>query len=150
VSCLGAKYRPAPASCEGSMRSPVPSKAPRGGSCSSVVSAHAGPSGVVLQSGLASQLEDCLTRVGSFLERAVAALSRLSLVSAMLQTTPMLCPLAEVAASSAEDGGVELYGCFSPRVGNTRPRCLFRLPLRVRPSPKYWIRYCISCLSFGG
>jgi hypothetical protein len=37
----------------------------------------------------------------------------------MVETTPMSCPSCEVGASSAEDGGVELYGCFSPRVGNT-------------------------------
>jgi hypothetical protein len=42
--------------------------------------------------------------VGSFLEEAEEALGRLSLVPAMLQTTPMLCPPAEVGASSMEDG----------------------------------------------
>jgi hypothetical protein len=96
------------------MRSPVPSKAPHSGSWASVVSAP----GVVLQSALASQLEDCLEWVGSFLERAEAALGRLSLMPAMLKTTPMLCTPGEVGASSMEDGRVELYGCFFPRVGD--------------------------------
>jgi hypothetical protein len=103
------------------MRSSVPSKAPHSGSWASVVSAPAGSvaaSGVVLQSTLVSQLEDCLERVGSFLERAEAALGRLSLMPAMLKTTSMSCPPGEVGASSMEGGRVELYGCFSPRVGD--------------------------------
>jgi hypothetical protein len=37
----------------------------------------------------------------------------------MVKTIPMSCPPCEVGASSAEDGEVELYGYFSPRVGDT-------------------------------
>jgi hypothetical protein len=69
---------------------------------------------------MASQLEDYLTRVGGFLERAEAALGRLSHVPAMLKTTSMTCHLGEVSYSSMEDGQVELYGCFSPRVGDAQ------------------------------
>jgi hypothetical protein len=36
----------------------------------------------------------------------------------MLKTTSMACPTGEVGASSMEDGRVELYGCFSPRIGD--------------------------------
>jgi hypothetical protein len=43
-------------------------------------------------------------------------LSRLSLAPAMLKTSPTPCPPGEVGASSTEDKGAELYGCFSPRV----------------------------------
>ena len=49
----------------------------------------------MLQSALADQtalLQGCLARVGSFLERAEAALSGLSLVRAMLLTTMMSHP----------------------------------------------------------
>jgi hypothetical protein len=101
------------------MRFPIPSKEPCRGCWASAPMGSVASSGVVVQSALTSQLEDCLARVGSFLVQAEAALSRLSLVPAMVKTTPMSCPPCEVGASSAEDKGVELYGCFSPRVGDT-------------------------------
>jgi hypothetical protein len=52
-----------------------------------------------------------LERVESFLERAKAALSKLSLLPAMLS------PLGKVDIGPMEDLGVELYGCLSPHVG---------------------------------
>jgi hypothetical protein len=52
-----------------------------------------------------------LEQVAIFLERAEAALNRLSLLPAMLS------PLGEVGVGSMKDMGVELYGCLSPRVG---------------------------------
>jgi hypothetical protein len=76
-------------------------------------------SDVVLQSSPAAhvaQLQGYLERVESFLERVEATLSRLSLVPALLKTSPTSCPPGEVGASSTEDRGAELYGCFSPRV----------------------------------
>jgi hypothetical protein len=36
----------------------------------------------------------------------------------MLKTTPSSASPSEVVVGSAEDGGAELYGCFSPRVGD--------------------------------
>ena len=63
------------------------------------------PSDVMLRSTLAvqvEQLQECLTRVGSFLERAEAALSRLSLFSDMSKTTPMSCSLGEIGVGSTE------------------------------------------------
>jgi hypothetical protein len=75
---------------------------------------------VVWQSGMAAQaehLQGCLARVGSFLEHAEAALSRISLLPAMLKTTPTSGP-AEVSVGSPEDRGAELYGSFYPRVGD--------------------------------
>ena len=98
MPCLGvplvsrrchAEHRHAPASCVGSMESTPPSEALRCGSWASVVSATARSvpsSDVVLQSALAAQavqLQGCLARVGSFLARAEAALSRLSLLPAL-------------------------------------------------------------------
>ena len=80
------------------------------------------PSDVLLRSTLVvqvEQLQDCLKRVGSFLERAEAALSKLSPLPNMLKTTPMSCPPSEVGVGSADDGAAELYGCYSPRVGNS-------------------------------
>jgi hypothetical protein len=52
-----------------------------------------------------------LEQVASFLERAEAALSKLSLLPTVLS------PIGEVGVGSVEDIGVELYGCLSPRVG---------------------------------
>lgn len=113
------------------MESALPSKAFHCGSWASVVSASAGsttPSDVVLQSTLAAQakqLHGLLVQVGSVLERAEAALSKLSLVPAMLQTTPMPRPPGEADVGSAEGRGAELYGCFSPLMLGIVPcRCL--------------------------
>jgi hypothetical protein len=62
-----------------------------------------------------SSCEDALVRVGSFLE-----LGMLSLLSAMLKTSPMSRPPPdEVGIGSMEDKGVEVYGCFSPHVGDS-------------------------------
>ncbi|XBI11587.1 hypothetical protein VPH35_138615 [Triticum aestivum] len=127
VSQLDIVHRPALASCEGPMRSALPSKALHRGSWASVVSGIVGSptsSELMLQSALADQtalLQGCLARVGSFLERAEAALSRLSLAPAMLQTS--LTPHSPCAAGvcSAEERGAKLYGSFSPRVGDNSP-----------------------------
>ena len=55
-------------------------------------------------------------RVGSFLERAEAALGKLSLVPAVLQFAPAPHPPSEVdVGGSVENRIGELYGCFSPR-----------------------------------
>ena len=112
---LDVVHRPALASCEGPFHR---------WTWVSVVSGTAGSltlSELMLQSALTDQivlLQGCLARVGSFLERAEAALSRLSLAPAMLQTS--LTPHSPCAAGvfSAEDRRVELYGSFSPRVGD--------------------------------
>jgi hypothetical protein len=60
-------------------------------------------------------------RVGSFLERAEDALRKLSLELAMLKITPTSPPPGVIEVCSGEDMGVELYGCFSPRVGDSSP-----------------------------
>ncbi|XBI58488.1 hypothetical protein VPH35_039710 [Triticum aestivum] len=126
VSRLGTVHRVAPASCEGSVRSTPPSKLHfqlHQGSWASVVSVAAGsatPSELMLQSALADQtvlLQSCVVRVESFLERAEVALGRLSLVSALLQTTLTSHSPCASGVCSAEDRGEELYGSFSPRVG---------------------------------
>ena len=128
----GADHRHAPASCEGLRRSTLPAKVLRPGSWASVGCAPTGsvaPSNVVLQSALAAQSEQlqvCLARVESFLERAEVALCKLSLVSAMLNTIPAPCPVDKVG--SVEDTSEELYGCFSPRVGNSSSSTLSVLP----------------------
>ena len=71
---------------------------------------------MLLQSTLATQAK-LLMRVGSFLERAEAALDKLSLVSAVLQSAPAPHPPSEVdVGGSVENRVGELYGCFSPRV----------------------------------
>lgn len=80
--------------------------------------------GAIVQFRLSSCKACC--RVGSVLERAKVALSRLSLVLAMLQTSPMLRHPGEVGVGSAEDMRADLYGCFSPR-----PSCLGQLPIHV-------------------
>lgn len=105
----------------GSKGSTLPSKELRCESWPSIVSAPTSSvttSDVELQSTLAAQSE-LLQRVGSFLEMAEAALSKLSLVPTMLKTVPMTCLPGEVDVGSAEDKGPELYGCFSPRVNDS-------------------------------
>jgi hypothetical protein len=135
----------------------APSKGLRCGSWALVVSStfcSVPLSDVVWQSGMAAQaeqLQGCLARVGSFLEHAEAALSRLSLLPAMLKTTPMSGP-AEVSVGSLEDRGAELYGSFYPRVGENRcccPPCLaIHLPLRASLSPQSWLWCYRPCPSF--
>ncbi|XBJ21144.1 hypothetical protein VPH35_011846 [Triticum aestivum] len=76
---------------------------------------------MVLQTTLAAQtelLQGWQTRIESFLERAEAALNRLSLVSTMLQAT---AHLGVAVVESTEDRGAEPYGCFSPRVRDNSP-----------------------------
>jgi hypothetical protein len=51
------------------------------------------------------QLQGCLVRIASFLERAEATLSK-------------IFP-SEVRVDSVEDRGAELYGCFSPHFGDS-------------------------------
>ncbi|XBI23004.1 hypothetical protein VPH35_063955 [Triticum aestivum] len=104
------------------MKSTPPYKALHRGSWASIVSDDVGsapPTDVLLQSTLATQAK-LLMRVGSFLERAEAALDKLSLVSAVLQSTPTSRPSSQVdvVGGSIENRGEELYGCFSPRVGD--------------------------------
>ena len=107
------------------MNSTLPFTALRRGSWASVVSASASPttpSSMVLQTALADQtelLQGWQARMERFLERAEAALSRLSLVPAMLQAT--LQPLGVTVVDSMEDRGTEPYGCFSPRVRDNSP-----------------------------
>ncbi|XBJ22721.1 hypothetical protein VPH35_001060 [Triticum aestivum] len=107
------------------MKSTLPFTALRRGSWASVVSASASPttpSSMVLQTALADQtglLQGWQARIESFLERAEAALSRLSLVAAMLQAT--LQPLGVAVVDSTEVRGTEPYGCFSPRVWDNSP-----------------------------
>ena len=111
------------------------------------------PPDVMLQSALADQtalLQICLARVGSFLKRAKAALSSLSLAPALSQTTPMSRPPGVADVGSIEKGDQELYGCFSPRVGisssSVVPLC--RLLPRARPSPRSSPLCSRSCPSF--
>ena len=97
-SRLDTEHYRAPTPCDGPMVSQLPSKVLHRRSWASVVSAHAEsatPSDVLLRSTIAAQAE-LLVRVGSFLERAEAALSRLSLAPAMLQTS--LTPHSPCAA----------------------------------------------------
>ena len=83
-----------------------------------MVSASASPTSPsidVLQTALADQtelLQGWQTRIESFLERAEAALSRLSFLPATFLATQT--PLPHVG--STEDEGADPYGCFSPRV----------------------------------
>jgi hypothetical protein len=82
-------------------------------------------SDVVFQSSLAAKVEAlqrCLDRVASFLERAEATRSKLSLLPAVLS------PLGKVDVGPVEDLGVELFGCLSPRVG------VISSPLSTMPS----------------
>jgi hypothetical protein len=60
-----------------------------------------------------------MARVGLLLERAKAALRKLSLLSAMLKTTPTPYPPSEVGVDSVEHRDAKVYGCFSPRVGDS-------------------------------
>ena len=141
------------------MKFAPPSKALHRGSWASVVSATADStisSEVVLQSALAGQiasLQCCLMRVGSFLERAEVALSRLSLVSAMLQTAVTSHPPIAVGVCSEEDTEAKLYGCFSPRVGDISSSMFASLlsyvPLKTSPSPCSWLRCCKPCPRLG-
>ena len=97
------------------MKFAPPSKALHRGSWASVVSVTVDSttsSEVVLQSALADQialLQGCLVWVGSFLERAEVALSRLSLVPAMLQTAMTSHPPIAVGVCSEEDTEAKLY-----------------------------------------
>jgi hypothetical protein len=70
----------------------------------------------------AQQMQGYFARVESFLERAEAALSKLSLLPAMLKTSTMSGPPVEVGASSStEDKVAEIYVFFSPRAGDNSP-----------------------------
>ena len=141
------------------MKFAPPSKALHRGSWASVVSATADSttsSEVVLQSALADQialLQGCLVRVGSFLERAEVALSRLSLMPAMLQTAMTSHPPIVVGVCSEEDTEAKLYGCFSPRVGDISSSMFASLlsyvPLKTSPSPCSWLRCCKPCPRLG-
>ncbi|XBI08934.1 hypothetical protein VPH35_136595 [Triticum aestivum] len=87
------------------MKSTPPYKALHRGSWASIVSDDVGsapPTDVLLQSTLATQAK-LLMRVGSFLERAEAALDKLSLVSAVLQSTPTSRPSSQVDVFSQVD-----------------------------------------------
>jgi hypothetical protein len=70
------------------------------------------------------QLQGCVARVGSFLERVEPSLDNLSLLSAMFKTTPTSGPPSEVGGIYLEGMRVELYGNFSPRIGTLRHRFL--------------------------
>ncbi|KAE8784729.1 hypothetical protein D1007_41621 [Hordeum vulgare] len=101
------------------MKFQLPSKVLHHRSWALVVSVHVEPttpSDVLLQSTLAAQAE-LLVRVGNFLERAEAALGKLSLVLVILQSAPTPGPPSEVdVRGSMENRVVELYGCFFHRV----------------------------------
>ncbi|XBI53302.1 hypothetical protein VPH35_035545 [Triticum aestivum] len=94
------------------MKSTLPYKALHRESWASIVSDDVGsapPTDVLLHSTLATQAK-LLMRVENFLERTEAALDKLSLVSAVLQSTPMSHP-------SSQDDVVVLW-LFPPRVGD--------------------------------
>jgi hypothetical protein len=74
------------------------------------------------------QLEGFLVRIGRFLELAEDVLSKASFSPAMLMTTPASCPPFEVGVDSMANGGEEIYGYFSPRVGDNSS------PLSASPS----------------
>ncbi|VAH08601.1 unnamed protein product [Triticum turgidum subsp. durum] len=130
LSCLAVQplvstvHRPASASCESPMKSTLPSKVLPHGSWASVVSATVGSTtqpDVMLQAALAEQtalLQGWMARAKSFLERAEAALGKLTLVSTVLPTALTSCPPGVVGVASTKEGSQELYGCFSPRVGD--------------------------------
>jgi hypothetical protein len=86
---------------------------------------------VVLQSSLPAQsevLQGFLTRFESLVERTEAALCKLSLVPPLMKTGPSSCPPGELDVGLMEDQGEELYGCFSPRVGDSSLSSLSSLP----------------------
>ena len=101
------------------MKSTLPFTALRRASWASVVSASASPTTQTTLTDQTELLQGWQARIESFLERAEAALSRLSLVAAMLQAT--LQPLGVAVVDSTEDRGTEPYGCFSPRVRDNSP-----------------------------
>ena len=107
----GVELSHAPTTCKGQSSSALPSKNLHCGSWASFASAPAGlvPSfDVVLQSipaALAEQLQGCLARVESFLEREEVALCKLSLVPAMLMAIPPSRPLGDIGVGSVEDMG---------------------------------------------
>ena len=73
-------------------------------------------------------LQGLMARVESFLERAEATLTKLSLVSALLPTAPTPRPPVVSGVGSVGDKGTELFSCFSPRTGvSSSP--VFVLPL---------------------
>jgi hypothetical protein len=57
-----------------------------------------------------------MLQFGNFVERAEAALGRLSLSLAELHTTSELHPLVLADVGSTVESGGDLYGSFSPRV----------------------------------
>ncbi|XBI89001.1 hypothetical protein VPH35_026889 [Triticum aestivum] len=118
-------HRHATASCEGPMKSTLPSKAFRHRSWASVISATGGSATQPdVQSALAdqiAQLQGWMTRVESFLERAEAVLDKLSLGPTMLSTSLLSCPPGVAGVATTEEGSQELYGCFSPRAGDNTP-----------------------------
>jgi hypothetical protein len=119
---LGVEHHQATASREGPRGSALPPNALRCRSWASVVSAPVTPTGVVLQSSLeaqAEQLQHCVARFESFLERAEATLSSLSLGTPLMKSIPLSHSPGAVGVGSMEDKGPELYGCFSPHAGDT-------------------------------
>jgi hypothetical protein len=110
VSHHGIDHRHAPASCVSLHGSTPPSKTLRSRFWALIIYALAASipsSDVVLQSSVSAQvtqLQGCLVWVGSFLERAEVALSRLSLLPAMLKASHVLCPPGEVGDGSQRIG----------------------------------------------
>ncbi|KAE8803574.1 hypothetical protein D1007_20525 [Hordeum vulgare] len=104
------------------MKSTLPSKVFRHGSWTSIVSASVDsatqPDVRYALVDHTVQLEGWMTQVESFLERVEAALDMLSFGPAMLSTTLTSCPPGVAGIASMEEGSQELYGCFSPRVGD--------------------------------
>jgi hypothetical protein len=80
------------------------------------------PPEVVLQTAMvaqAEQMQGYMARIGRFLERAEAAMSKLSLLPATMETTPSSYPHGQFAVGSEEDMGAKHYGCFFPRAGDS-------------------------------
>ncbi|XBI01909.1 hypothetical protein VPH35_130572 [Triticum aestivum] len=119
---LDTVHRPASSSCEGPMTSTLPSKVLPHGSWASIVSATIG-------STTQPDVMGWMVQAESFLERAETALGRLTLVPTMLPTTLTSCPPGVASVPSTEEGSQELYGCFSPRVGDNSSALLTLSPV---------------------
>lgn len=142
LSRIDSSHRLDPAPYEAQSDATLPSKGSRCESWASVVSASAGSttsakvvprsifSAIDELQGLASSrmveavqplrgvvdsLHGLLLQAGNLLERAEAALSRLSVVPIVEKPPPTSPPLSELDVDLVDGGVAELYDCFSPR-----------------------------------
>jgi hypothetical protein len=74
-----------------------------------------------------------MMRVGSFLERAEDALRKTVSSTNYVEDHSYIAASCVIDVGSGEDMGVELYGCFSPRVwdGSPSPSTLPSIPSTI-------------------